>query len=243
MTTLGNIDGRWDPVFEKLPQLLQSFIDSGEEVGASLFVDIKGETVVDIWGGYVNAEKTAPWEENTITNVFSTTKTISALAALLLVDREVLDINEKVSKYWPEFAANDKQDIEVRHILSHTSGVSGWDQPHTVEDICDVERSTAELAQQAPWWTPGSASCYHIYTFGHLIGEFVRRTTGKSLEQFVAEELAVPLNVDFQLGALEKDWSRVSNVIPPTTWEIGNTEPGPLAVKTLWNPVLDVPFV
>lgn len=119
-------------------------------------------------------------------------KRISALAALLLVDREVLDINEKVSKYWPEFAANDKQDIEVRHILSRTSGASGWDQPHTVEDICDVERSTAELAQQAPWWMPGSASCYHIYTFGHLIGELVRRTTGKSLEQFVAEELAVP---------------------------------------------------
>ncbi|MBA7492318.1 hypothetical protein ES702_02868 [subsurface metagenome] len=240
---MNDVHGRWDPAFEKIPQLLQTLIDSGEEVGASLYVDIGGKPAIDIWGGHIDAEKSAPWKENTITNVFSTTKTITALAALLLVDRKILDVNTKVSQYWPEFAANGKQDIEVRHILGHTSGVSGWDKSHTVAEVCEVKNATAELASQAPWWEPGTDSGYHIWTFGHLIGELVRRTTGKPLKQFIAEELAAPLNADFQLGASEQDWPRVSDVIPPTKWETGHSDPGPVSVKTMWNPILDIPFV
>ena len=103
--------------------------------------------------------------------------------------------------YWPEFAANGKQDIEVRHILSHTSGVSGWDAPFTIEDVYDWDKSTSQLARQAPWWPPGMASGYHALTFGHLIGELVRRTAGMSLKDFVRDEIARPLEADFQIGA------------------------------------------
>ncbi|KAK9311552.1 beta-lactamase [Lipomyces starkeyi] len=147
--------------------------------------------------------------------MWSTTKSISSLAALVLVDRGLLDLNEKVSKYWPEFAANGKQDIEVRQVISHTSGLAAWEKPVTLEDIFDAEKSTEKLAQQAPWWIPGTASGYHSYTHGHLIAELVRRTIGKSLKQFVADEIAAPLEADFQIGALEKDYSRIATIVPP----------------------------
>lgn len=212
---MAKVQGHWDPAFSKLPEIMQELINSGQEVGASLVVNLNGRTVLDIYGGYADAEKTRAWEENTITNVVSTTKIITALAALLLVDRKLLDPEAKVSQYWPEFGANGKQDILVRHILGHTSGVSGWDQRTTINDLCDLEATTAHLATQAPFWVPGTAGGYHVWTYGHLVGELIRRITGKSLKQFVTDELATPLNADFQIGAAEKDWPRVSNVIPP----------------------------
>src|SRR6185437_7997070 len=116
---------------------------------------------------------------------------------------------------WPEFAAAGKDAVEVRHLMSHTSGISGWDQPWTVDDRYDWDKSTARLASQAPWWEPGTASRYHALTQGHLIGEVIRRITGKHLQQFVADEIAGPLAADFQIGALEADWDRVAPVTPP----------------------------
>ena len=106
-----------------------------------------------------------------------------------------------VAKYWPEFADNGKQDIEVRHLMSHTSGVSGWEPPFAIEDIYDWEKSTSHLARQAPWWPPGTASGYHAVNYGHLIGEVIRRATGKTLKEFVRDEIARPLGADVQIGA------------------------------------------
>ncbi len=120
-----------------------------------------------------------------------------------------------VATYWPEFAANGKEGVLVRHLMSHASGVSGLDQPAVVEDLYDWERSTSRMAAQAPWWEPGTASGYHALNFGHLVGEVVRRVSGKPLKQFVAEEIAGPLGADFQIGAAESDWGRIANVIPP----------------------------
>ena len=116
--------------------------------------------VVDLWGGWADEIRTVPRTEDTIACMFSTTKTRVSLAALVLVDRGELDLDANVAAYWPEFAAQGKAGIKVRQLLSHTSGVSGWDPPVTVEDLYDWDKSTARLAAQAPWW-PGTASGYH----------------------------------------------------------------------------------
>jgi CubicO group peptidase (beta-lactamase class C family) len=207
--------GRWDKKFDKVAEALAEEIRNGEELGASIAVDIDGELVVDIWGGHADRAKTVPWSEDTIVNFWSCTKTLTALSALMLVDRGLLDPFAPVAKYWPEFAENGKQDIEVRHLLAHTSGVSGWEMPFGVDDIYDWEKSTSHLARQAPWWPPGTASGYHAINYGHLIGEVIRRITGKTLKEFVQEEIADPLGADVQIGARAEDDHRIAELIPP----------------------------
>ena len=132
----GTCNARFDP----LRELFVGKLESGEDLGASLAVNVDGELVVDLWGGWADEARTRPWTENTITCVFSTTKTMIALAALVLVERGQLDLDAPVARYWPEFAAAGKSGVLVRHILSHTSGVSGWDQPVTLDDLYDWDK-------------------------------------------------------------------------------------------------------
>src|ERR1700685_4378990 len=205
---MADIQGVCADQFGAVRAALERNLDSGEELGASLVLDIDGDIVIDMWGGFTDQARTIPRTEHTITTVWSSTKTVTSLAALMLADRGELDVDAPVAAYWPEFAANGKQDVLVRHLLSHTSGVSGLDQPAVTEDMYDWEKSTARFAAQAPWWAPGTASGYHALNFGHLIGEVLRRITGTSLKQFVADEIAGPLGADFQIGAIEADWSR-----------------------------------
>ena len=234
------ISGHCDEKFEEMRHLLSKSIDSGADIGASVAVTINGKFVVDMWGGWVDEAKTIPWAENTLTNVWSTTKTMAALCALVLVERGQLDVDAPVSKYWPEFAANGKEAVLVRHIMSHTSGVSGWAQPVVIEDIFDWDKSTRMLAAQAPWWEPGTASGYHAMNQGHLIGEVVRRITGISLGTFFKREIAGPLGADFHIGLATSEFGRVSNVIPPPPlpFDIAAMDPDSVAVKTFTGPVL-----
>ena len=208
------IQGHCDARFDKVADALGQAIANGEEVGAAIAIDIDGEPVVDIWGGYADAAKTKPWTADTIVNVWSSTKNVTALAGLMLIDRGMIEATTKVAEVWPEFAVNGKQDIEFRHLLTHSSGVSGWAQPVVVEDIYDWEKSTSMLAAQAPWWEPGTASGYQALNHGHLIGEVLRLVTGKTLKQFVRDEIAGPLGADFQLGALPGDYARIAETIP-----------------------------
>jgi CubicO group peptidase (beta-lactamase class C family) len=233
----GNCDARFEPVRDVLAEQL----DSGNDTGASIAVDVDGRTVADLWGGWCDEERRTPWGENTITNVWSTTKTVTNLAALMLADRGLLDPYAPVAKYWPEFAENGKERIEVRHILSHTSGVSGWEAPFTTEDMYDREAATRQLATQAPWWEPGTASGYHAQNQGHLVGELVRRLTGKTLKTFVAQEIAGPLGADFQIGAIEADWGRIAPVTPPPPlpFDLASLDPGSPVYKTFTGPVAD----
>jgi CubicO group peptidase (beta-lactamase class C family) len=238
---MAEVQGRCDARFEALRGVFGEQLASGNELGASIVVDVEGQTVVDLWGGWRDAERTQPWTEHTIVNVWSTTKTITNLAALMLVDRGQLDVFAPVAKYWPEFAENGKEHIEVRHLMSHTSGVSGWETPFTVEDMYDWDAATSRLAHQAPWWEPGTASGYHANNQGHLIGEVLRRITGKHLKRFVAEEIAGPLAADFQIGALEADWDRVAPVTPPPPlpFDLEAMDPNSPVFKTFTGPVAD----
>lgn len=214
-TAASSIDGFCTPRFEPLRECFAGLIESGRDLGASLAVTVEGEFAVDLWGGWADEARTRPWQRDTITCVFSTTKTMLALGALVLVERGLLDLDAPVARYWPEFAAAGKSGVLVRHILSHTSGLSGWEQPVTFEDVLyDWDKCSSLLAAQAPWWKPGTASGYHAYTIGFLVGEVVRRITGRKFSRFFAEEIAGPLGADFHVGLPRSEFARVSNVVP-----------------------------
>lgn len=235
---MAQIDGTCDAKFDGMKDALSDLIDSGEDLGASVVVTIEGKPVVDIWGGWKDEAKTQPWERDTIVNVWSTTKTMTALCALMLIDRGLIHEDDPVAKHWPEFAANGKENVTVGHLMSHTSGLSAWAQPVQLEDIYDWEKSTSMLAAQAPWWEPGTASGYHLITYGHLIGEVVRRVTGKKLGRFFADEVAGPLGADFQIGTPESDWGRIATLIPPPPTPLPEgIDPEGVMMKSFTGPV------
>jgi CubicO group peptidase (beta-lactamase class C family) len=233
-----DVQGTVDARFEKMREVLAANLESGSDLGASVAVVLDGEPVVDLWGGWADHEQTKPWERDTITNVWSSTKTMMAVSALVLVDRGELDVDERVAHYWPEFAANGKDDVRVRHLLSHTSGVSGWAQPVEVADIYDWEKSTSMLAAQAPWWEPGTASGYHALNQGHLVGEVIRRITGQKLGEFFAEQIAGPLGADFHIGLAPSEFHRVAPVVPPPPLpiDLASLDLDSVMVKTFTGP-------
>jgi CubicO group peptidase (beta-lactamase class C family) len=234
----GTCSARFDP----LRELFAAKLESGEDLGASVAVNIDGEMVVDLWGGWADEARAVPWAEDTITCVFSTTKTMTSLAALVLVDRGELDLDATVATYWPEFAARGKAGIKVRQLLSHTSGVSGWDQPVAFDDLYDWDRSTAMLAAQAPWWEPGTASGYHAMTYGHLIGEVIRRITGRRPSEFFAAQIAGPLGADFHIGLPLSEFHRVADPVPwpPQPTYPADLDPNGPAFKTFTGPDLNL---
>ena len=209
------VHGTCDPRFESVRRTFAGNLESGADIGASFAVTLNGEMVVDLWGGWADAGKTRPWEADTLVNVYSTTKTMTALTALLLADRGQLDVHAPVARYWPEFAANGKSAVTVAHLMSHSSGLSGWKEPLTVEDLYDWEKATALLAAQAPFWEPGTAPGYHGMTQGFLVGEVVRRITGASLGTVFRTEIAEPLGADFHIGLPASEDHRVAELIPP----------------------------
>lgn len=232
------IHGNYEPRFQPVVDALAHNIDEGLDVGASVAITLDGEFVVDIWGGHLDAERTTPWMQDTIVNVFSTTKTMTFVCALMLADRGELDFRAPVATYWPEFAAAGKDAVEVRHLIGHCAGLSGWEEPLASEELADWERCTSLLAAQAPWWTPGTAPGYHAVTQGYLIGEVVRRITGKTIGTFFAEEVSGPLGADFHIGTSAEHDARVAPLIPPPDASslIGQLQE--IGVRTLSNPVV-----
>ena len=233
---MADVHGEYDERFAAVAEVLAASLDAGKDVGASAAVVLDDEFVVDIWGGFADEGRTRPWERDTITNVWSSTKTVTSLCALILADRGELDFDAPVARYWPEFGANGKEGVLVRHVMGHTSGVSGWDQPMTAADFYDWDKATSLLAAQAPWWEPGTASGYHALTYGNLVGELVRRVTGDTLGTFVAKEIAGPLGADFSIGVAPEHEHRVANVIPPPPLPIPDDLTS-IAVRTLGNPL------
>lgn len=215
MTVHGTTRERFLPLRDKLEENLADGLD----VGASVAVFHHGELVCDLWGGYRDAAKEIPWTRDTLVNVWSSTKTMTFLVVLMLLDRGELDVDATVATYWPAFAANGKTDVTVRHLLNHTAGLSGWSERLDPEDLADWDRCVDALARQAPWWTDRGQSGYHALSQGYLLGEVVRRVTGTSLGQFFKSEVADVLEADFFIGLPESEEARVSVVIPPETIE------------------------
>lgn len=214
---------------------------SGADVGASFCVTVEGETVVDLWGGFADEARTRPWRADTIVGVYSTTKTMTALTALLVADRGELDFAAPVARYWPEFAAGGKDRVTVAHLMSHSAGLSGWREPITRDDLYDWDKVTALLAAQEPFWSPGTASGYHAMTQGYLVGEVVRRITGRSLGTVFREEIAAPLGADFHIGLSSGEDGRVAELIPPGgPPPMGGEGDSELRVNVAGNPELDV---
>ncbi|MFI7500204.1 serine hydrolase domain-containing protein [Streptomyces sp. NPDC049687] len=209
---MADIQGSYDDLFTAVPSALAELLDDGD-VGGSVAVFVDGEPVVDVWGGFADPERTVPWERDTIVNVFSVTKTMTALCALILADRGELDPDAPVARYWPEFAAAGKEGVLVRHLLGHTAGLPDWNGP--VTELYDWPAATARLAGQAPQWEPGTAAGYHSLTQGFLVGEVIRRITGRGPGEFFADEVAGPLGADFHLGLSAEHDHRVAPTVPP----------------------------
>ena len=228
--------------FEAVKTQFQQNLNDGTDNGAAFCVTRDGETLIDLWGGWADEEQTRPWEKNTIVNVYSTTKTMTFLVALWLADQGLLDFDAPVSKYWPEFAANGKADIKVSHIMSHSAGLSGWTAPMTSHDLYDWEKATSLLAAQAPLWEPGTAPGYHAVTQGYLIGEIVRRITGKTIGTVFRETFAEPMGIDFHIGLPASEDGRVADLTPPAQGglNMSGEEPSKVYKLTFGNPAIDV---
>ena len=237
----GSVEGFTQDRFAPVRDAFQANLASGADIGASFCATLEGETVVDLWGGFADPAKTRPWVRDTIVNVYSTTKTMTALTALLVADRGGLDFDAPVARYWPEFAANGKADIKVSHLMAHSAGLSGWKEPVRTEDLYDWEKVTALLAAQAPLWEPGTAPGYHAITQGYLVGEVVRRVTGKSLGTVFREEIAEPLGADFHIGLPASEDARVAELLPPPKGQAaGDGQQTEVQKVSFNNPVIDV---
>ncbi len=207
------IHGYCDDRFSGVLKAFEANFENNNEVGACFAATLEGQFVVDIWAGHQDADKSRPWEEDTIIKVASTTKTMTFLCALMLADRGQLDLDAPVANYWPEFAANGKGNVLVKHCLSHSAGLPGFSRAWTIEEMCDWDLCCEDLASQATWWEPGTQSAYHMGTQGWLIGEIVRRITGKSIGTFFREEVALKVNADFHIGTSPEHFHRIADVL------------------------------
>jgi CubicO group peptidase (beta-lactamase class C family) len=234
-------EGYVDDKFGAVREAFETNLKSGADLGASFCATQDGEVLVDLWGGWADEAKTRPWEKDTIVNVYSTTKTMTFLCALLLADRGALDFDAPVARYWPEFAAGGKAGVKVSHLMAHSAGLSGWREKITTADLYDWEKVTALLAAQTPLWEPGTASGYHAITQGYLVGEVVRRITGKTIGNLFREEIAGPLDADFWIGLPASEDHRVADLIPPPPGgAIGDSELDEIGAITFNNPGVDV---
>jgi len=183
------IDGFSDPKFNKLRDAYEKNFNEELDVGSSLGISLNGEIVVNLWGGYKDKDYKSHWEEDTIINVWSSTKNMASLCALLLFEKGLLDFDAPVAEYWPEFSENGKENILVKNIMSHSSGLSGWEEPIDYKDYYDWDKLCFLLAKQKPFWEPGTKVGYHSISVGYLTGEIVRRVSGKTIGKFFKMKL------------------------------------------------------
>ncbi|MBF8192770.1 beta-lactamase family protein, partial [Nonomuraea sp. K274] len=190
-----------DPRFARVREVFERHFAEGEELGAAFAVYLDGELVVDLWDGVADRHTGRPWERDTPVFAYSCTKAIAATVLLRLADQGLVDVGAPVARVWPEFAAEGKAEITVEHLLTHQCGLPALEEPVPVEEFEDQAAIAARLARQAPIWEPGTAHGYHALTYGFLVGEVVRRVTGKSVGELVAAEIAGPQDLELWVGA------------------------------------------
>jgi len=192
----GTCDGRFAAVREAFRE---NFSERGE-LGAGVTVIVEGQTVVELWGGWADTDRSRRWQEDTVVNVFSVGKALAAVCVLALVSRGSLELDDPVSRHWPEFAAAGKEGVTVREVLSHRAGLAAISRDLPEGSLYDWAQVTQALAEQEPWWTPGTGHGYHVHTFGFLAGEIVRRVTGERIGSFLRREVAERLGVELSFG-------------------------------------------
>lgn len=207
------INGEVAAGFEPVREAFAANFAGNEDIGAAVCVYQDGRPVVDLWAGVADPDTGRPWERDTLQLVYSATKGATATAAHLLAQRGALDLDAPVAEYWPEFAANGKAEIPVRWLLSHQAGLVALDEPVPLDEALAWHPMTAALAAQRPQWTPGTAHGYHGRTWGWLVGEVIRRVSGRSPGRFFAEEIAAPLGLDFFIGLPAGERNRVSRMV------------------------------
>jgi CubicO group peptidase (beta-lactamase class C family) len=207
------IHGHCDERFASLREEFERNFAERGDVGASFAATVEGEYVIDIWAGHRDGAKTLPWEEDTIVCVYSTTKTMTALSALVLFDRGELSFDDPVTKFWPEYGQNGKESTEIRHFMGHTAGLPGFGEKLTRPELYDWDHAISVLERQEPWWQPGEECAYHAVTQGFLIGEIVRRISGQSLGTFFRENVAGPLGADFHIGLDPTNFPRTAEML------------------------------
>jgi CubicO group peptidase (beta-lactamase class C family) len=225
MTTAIETHGVCDERFRAVEHAFAENFPTYGEVGAALAVMVDGEMVVDLWAGHADAARTRAWERDTIVNVYSTTKGMAAICAHRLVDQGMLDLDAPVAKYWPEFAQAGKEQLPVRYLLNHRAGLPAVRELLPPGSLYDWDAMTAVLAKQEPWWEPGTKHGYHSLTFGWLVGEVVRRITGKSLGAYFRDEVAAPLGLDFHIGLAAEHDARTAPMIPAPIPKPGEGNP------------------
>jgi len=240
------IEGFCAPGFESVRDVFAAHFDAGAEVGAAVAAEVDGRLVVDLWAGWADQARTRPWTRDTLVNVYSTTKGMTALCAQRLADAGRLDLDAPVARYWPEFAAEGKGGIPVRWLLSHRAGLPAVRRPLPREALFDFAAMAEALAAEAPWWTPGERHGYHVLSFGWLVGEVVRRVSGKSVGAYFREEIAGPLEADFHIGLDDAHHGRVAEMSafaapapgaePPPLVQLMLRDPESAAARAFMNP-------
>ena len=237
-------EGFTAPGFEAVRGAFARNFEKGQETGASFAAYHRGELVVDLWGGIADVRAERSWERDTLALVFSTTKGITAMCANRLAQSSQLDIEMPVADVWPEFAAAGKGAITIRQLLTHEAGLAWIDVPLTLEQALAWAPMTDALAGQAPHWEPGSAHGYHAVTFGYLVGEVIRRVTGRSIGAWFRDEIAEPLGLDFWVGLPEAEEHRVARLVGSGAGNRAAAEPRSDAVGALRKLVgADAPVV
>ena len=238
------IQGSYDEKFQSIVDSYENQFKLGLDIGSSLALTYEGEIVIDIWAGTRNKAQSLPWEENTIVNVFSSTKNATSLAAYVLADRGQLDFSAPVAEYWPEFAQKGKENILVSHIMSHSSGLPGWDEPVAGYDLYDPDKVSALFETQEPWWQPGSAVGYHAISVGNLMGEIIKRISGRTVGNFFREEIAEPLEIDFHIGLDDEHHPRVAEIhqaVESNPEDLFELEEGTVMQKVMTNGIITAP--
>lgn len=210
-----DVHGHCAPGFEPLRGALAEILAAGSEVGAALAVYVDTHAVVDLWGGHEDAAKTRPWRADTIVNLYSIGKAVAAVCALRLVDAGALDLDAPVSRYWPEFAQAGKAQLPVRFLLTHQAGLPAIAPTLPPGAVLQWDAMIEALAAQAPWWPPGERHGYHVNTQGFLLGEVIRRISGKTLGTYLRDEIAGPAGIDFFIGFGPELDGRCADMVPP----------------------------
>jgi CubicO group peptidase (beta-lactamase class C family) len=234
--SMAEIQGRVDPRFERVREAFAENFDARDEVGAGVAVFVDGRQVVSLQGGHADQARARRWRPDTLVNVYSTTKAMTAICAHRLVEQGRLELDAPVARYWPEFAAAGKGELLVRWLLSHRAGLAAVEAPLPPEALYDWDAMCAALAAQRPWWTPGDDHGYHAITFGWLVGELVRRIDGRSLGRYFREEVAGPLGADFWIGLPDSEHARVGELSAMPLPQPGEPEGASLAATLLSDP-------